>query len=165
MDQHIIGSELGREINVRAGDRRGLGESGVSETLGDGGSQETVMLLRLIGESEESEEEDSTNDRSPTLNLQWGGTKRSQVDEGPRELEDAGVSPVGVIPRDPWTDHTPHGVCDNIPGCKREGEAKIGGSQSDEAPVAAVSHVASGSKDIPELLSPLQEDTDCEDWR
>ena len=69
MNQRLFGSEMKRGMNIRVGDGRGLGESSVSETLGDGGSNEAVVLLRLISESEESEEDKRAKDGSPSSGL------------------------------------------------------------------------------------------------
>lgn len=65
----MFGSEMKGRISIRIGGCRALGESGESETLGDGGGQKTVILLRLISESEESEEDKRGNDGSPSTEL------------------------------------------------------------------------------------------------
>ena len=70
MDQHLFGSEMKRGMNIRIGDGRGLGESSDSETLGDGGSQKAVVLLRLLSEPEETEEDERAKDGSPSSGLQ-----------------------------------------------------------------------------------------------
>jgi len=48
---------------------------------------------------------------------------------------------------------------------QRDGETEVGGSQSDETPVATVSKVCVGSNEIPELLSPPHEGADGEGWK
>ena len=58
-----------------------------------------------------------------------------------------------------------HTVNDYGPKGQRDGETEVGGSQSDEAPVAAVSKVCVGSNEIPELLSPPHEGADGEGWK
>jgi len=72
---------------------------------------------------------------------------------------------VGVSPGDPWANLGPRGGRDDSPEGHRNGEAKVDGSQSHETLVAAVSQVASGGDEIPELLSSLHEGADGEDWR
>jgi hypothetical protein len=154
-----------RGMNIRIGDGRGLGESSESETLGDGGSQKTVVLLRLISESEETEKDECAKDGSPSSGLKRNCDDRSLVHQDPGVLEDTGVSPVGISPGDPWANITPHAVRDDTPSGQRYGETKVDGSQNNETPVTAVSHVASGGDEIPELLPPLHEGVDGEDWK
>ena len=72
------------------------------------------------------------------------------------------VSPVGIGPRDPWTNLAPPGVLDNTPDGYRDGEAEINGSHNNEAQVTAVSQLAAGD----EILEPVpcpDEHTDGED--
>jgi len=152
-----------REINIRIGDGRALCESGGSETLGDGGRKETVILLRLVGEPKESEEEERAKDGTPSNCLELGDLIRGENLR--RELEDAGVSPVGISPRDPRINRRGSGVPDDSPSGKWDGKGEIAGSQNDETPVAVESQHAGGGDKIPELLSPLHEGTDGEDWK
>ena len=90
-----------REISIRIQDGRTLSERGVPETLGDGGSQKTVVLPRLLGESEETEKDERAKDSSPSSELEYGGVTRLQGQHGPGYLNDMRVIPVGVSPRDP----------------------------------------------------------------
>ena len=150
-------------MNTRIGAGRALGEGGVSETLGDGGSQEPVVLPRLVSESEEAEEDESGNDAIPTRNLQDNDRERILAVQGPRELEDTRVPPVGVSPGDPRMSPQ-RSVRSEHPNVQWDGEGEIDTSQSNETPVAAVSQVAVGSDKISELLSPPHERTDGEDW-
>ena len=54
---------------TRTGGGRALGENGESEELGDRGSQKTIVPLRLVVESEESEEEVGAEDDTPSIHL------------------------------------------------------------------------------------------------
>jgi len=150
----------GTGLDHRVGAGHALGESGVSETLGDGGSQEAVVLFRLIGKSEETEEDERANDVGPSNALKRNDCVLAV--HNPRELEDTGVSPVGVSPGDPRA-NPQHSVRDNIPNSQWDGNDEIDGSQSDETPVAAVSQVAVVGDEISELLSPPNERTDGEE--
>jgi len=125
---------------------------------------QAVVLLRLLGKSEEDEEDDCTKNGSPSSDLNrvdadWVGYRDSW------DLVDTRVSPVDVSPGDPWVDLLPHTVKDDTRKGDRDGDTIVDGSQSDETPVAAVSHVCVGSDEIPELLSPPHEGTDGEYWR
>jgi len=152
-------------MNARIGVGRALGKSGVSETLGDGRSQKTVVLLRFISESEETEEDERGNDNSPSFHLIRIGHSRTLAVHDPRVLEDTGKSPVGVSPGDPRANIAPHSVHDDNAKGHRNGKDEIDGSQGSETPVTAVSQVAVGGDKILELLSPPHERTDGEDWR
>lgn len=125
---------------------------------------QAVVLLRLLGESEETEEDDCTKNGSPSSDL-----KRVDADRvGYRDswdLVDTRVSPMGVSPGDPWVDLLPHTVKYDTRKGDRDGDTKVDGSQTDETPVAAVSHVCVGSDETPELLSPPDEGADSEGWR
>jgi hypothetical protein len=77
---------------------------------------------------------------------------RGLVQHDSGELEDTGVSPVGVSPGDPWVNLAQQGVLDNTPNGQRDGEKQINGGQSNETPVIAVSQVAAGSNEIFALL-------------
>ena len=153
-----------RRIDIRIGDRRALGGGGGSETLGDGGGPKAVVLLRLIGESKESEEAERAKDGSPSIELKRNDGSHILLKHHRRELEDTGIPPVGISPGDPWTNLGQTGVRDNRPDGKWESEDEIDGSQNDETPVAVVSKRAIGRDEILELLSPLYERTDSEDW-
>jgi len=72
---------------------------------------------------------------------------------------------VGIGPRDPWINLQHRTVSDYGPKGHRDCETEVDGSQSDEAPVAAVSKVCIGSDEIPELLSSPHEGADGEDWK
>ena len=110
-----------------------------SQTLSNGGSQEAVVLLRLLSESEESEEDKRAEDGGPSRGLKQSDGNRTLVQHDSRELEDAGVSPVGVGPGDPWVNLFRLGVLDNTPNGQRDSEKQINGGQSNETPVTAVS--------------------------
>ena len=66
-----------------------------------------------------------------------------------------------VMPGDIWVDGALGSVRDDIPSGQRDGEAEINGGESDETPVTAVSQVGIGGDEIPELLSPLHECSNC----
>ena len=137
-------------MNARIGADRTLGESGVSETLGDGRSQNAIVLLRLISESEESEEDERGNDGTPSGNLTRRGKNRILTVHDPRDLEDTGISPVGVSPGDPRA-NVRHSVEDDNVKAHRDGKDEIEGSQGNETPVAAVRQVAVGGDEILKL--------------
>ena len=71
---------------------------------------------------------------------------------------------MGVGPGDPRVNLQYRTVNNYRPKGHGDGETEVDGSQSDEAPVAAVSKVCVGSDEIPELLSSPHESTDGEDW-
>lgn len=87
-----------RGINIRIGGGRTLGESCESQTLGDSGSPETVVLLRFVSESEESEQGERAIDGKPSVRLKPSDKSWILVYRDSGDLEDAGVSPVGVSP-------------------------------------------------------------------
>ena len=72
---------------------------------------------------------------------------------------------MGVSPGDPWVNLVSRTVNDGARKGYRDGDNKVDGSQSDETPVAAVSHFRVGSDETPELLSPPDEGADGEGWR
>ena len=73
------------------------------------------MLLRLISESEETEEDERAKDGGPSCGLKPNDGNWSQVQYDSGELEDTGVPPVGVGPGDPWVNRFRLGVLDNAP--------------------------------------------------
>ena len=152
-----------RGISIRIGDCRALCERGESETLVDGGGKETVILPGLIGEPKESEEAERAKDGRPSIYLKPSDLLR--VENLRRDLEDAGVPPVGVGPGNPWINVLKRGIRNENPNGQWDGNGEINGSQNDETPVAVESHHAGGGDKILELLSPLHEGTDGEDWR
>ena len=83
------GIKRGNDIRVRDGPA--LGESGISQTLGDSGSQKPVVLHCLIGKSEESEEQECAKNSSPSIDLKRSDESRVLVQQDPRDLEDARV--------------------------------------------------------------------------
>ena len=149
-----------RGISIRIGDCRALCERGESETLGNGGGKETVILPGLIGEPKESEEGERAKDASPSIQLKRNDLILSENLH--RDLEDTGVPPVGVGPGDPWINAST-GILDDSPSGQWDGNGEINGGQNDETPVAVESHHAGGGDKILELLSPLHEGTDGED--
>ena len=151
-----------RGINIRIGDCRALCECGESKTLVDGGGKETVILPGLIGKPKESEEEERANDGTPSIYLKPSDIMLAENLR--RDLEDTGVPPVGVGPGDPWK-NVNRGIRDESPSGQWDGNGEINGGQNDETPVAVESHHASGGDKILELLSPLHEGTDGEDWK
>ena len=149
--------------DIRSGDGRGFGESGVPQTFGDGGSHETVVLPRLVGEPEETEEDDDAKDGGPSGGLEQVDKDWGLVHDDPGELEDTRVSPVGISPGDPRANLRNSGICDDSPDGNGDGDAKIEGSQSDETPVPAVGQIGVGTDEIPELLASPHEGADGED--
>ena len=77
-------------------------------------------------------------------------------------LEDTGVPPVGISPRDPWKKRALK-ITGYNPTSNWNGKQEIDSSQKDETPVAVVSHRATGDETL-ELLSPLHKGKDSEDW-
>ena len=57
-------------LDVWVGDGHALSKRGDSEMLGNCGSQETVVLLCLAGEPEETEEGECAEDGTPSSDLQ-----------------------------------------------------------------------------------------------
>ena len=164
IDQHMRGSEMKRGINVRVGDGRALGEGGVTQTLGNGGRQEAVVLLCLISEPEEAEEHERAEDSSPSSGLEREAGDGVLVQQNLGKLEDARVSPVGISPGYPRSNVTPQDVSNDGPDGEGNGETEIDRGQSDKAPVTAVRQVGVGGDEIPELLSPLHERVNGETW-
>ena len=121
------------------------------------------MLLRLISEPEETEEDKRAKDGSPSSSLERIEDNGVLLQHDHGELEDTGVSPVGISPRDPWVNLTPHEVRGDTPNGQRESEAEIDGGHRDETPVATISQVSVGGDEIPELLPPRHEGTNGED--
>lgn len=161
IDQHMVGSETKGKIDIRVGDGRTLGERGVSKTLGNGGSKKAVVLPRLISEPEESEKDERAEDGRPSGGLKRYNESRAPIHEDPGELEDARISPVCVFPGAVWINNVQGSAGDDVPSGHRDGETEIYRGESDETPVAAVSQVGIGGDEIPELLSPLHEGSDC----
>ena len=152
-----------RRSDIRVGHGHALGERGVSKTLGDGGSQKTVVLHRLVGKSEETEKDERANDSSPSSDFERVDDIQPLLQHDPGELEDAGVSRVGVSPGDPRGNTRRDAQDDNSDGYG-DGEAEIDGSQSDETPVATVRQIYIGADEIVELLPPLHKSADGEGW-
>ena len=158
---HMGGSEMKkRGINIRIGDGRALGEGGVAETLGNGGSQKTIVLLSLISEPEETEEDECAEDGGPSGGLERIHYRRVFRQHDPGVLEDARVSPVCVFPRNVRVNGVQGCVHDDVPNCQREGEAEINRGQSDETPVTAVSQIGVGGNEVLELFSPPHKGSD-----
>jgi len=163
-DEHRKGNASLRartRLDQRAGHGPGLGEGCVSETFGDGGSQKTVVLQRLISESEEAKEDQGADDSRPSSDLERVNEGRVLVQQNPGDLEDAGVSGMGVSPGDPWV-NTGGDADDDGPNGNWNGEGEIDGGQSNETPIAAVSQVGIGADEILELLPPDHEGADGE---
>jgi hypothetical protein len=83
-------------INVRIGDTRALGKRGVTNSLGDGGSQSAIVLLGFVSESEEGEEDEGAENGGPSSGLEEINGNRALDQQDSGILEDARVSPVGV---------------------------------------------------------------------
>ena len=95
-----------------------------SETLGDGGSPKAVVLLRLISESEESEEDKCAKDDSPSIDLKHVVAKLP-VYQDPWNLVDTIVFPVRISPGDPWVNLVPRSVNNGSPNAYRDGETEV----------------------------------------
>ena len=160
--QYMFGSEMKRGINIRIGDGRTLSGGGGSETPGDGVSQEAVVLLCFVRESEEEEEDEGAKDGGPSSGLKPDDANRIQVQQDSGVLVDMGVFRVGVSPGDPRAHLAQPQVVDDSPSGQWDGEDKIEGSQNGETAVAVVNQVAFGGEEIPDLLSPPPESTDGE---
>ena len=83
------GSETKRGNDIRVGHGPALGEGCVSEALGNGASQKAVVLHGLVGETEETEEDERANDSSPSGDLQRIDETRVPFQQYPGGLEDA----------------------------------------------------------------------------
>ena len=101
-------SEMERCIDDWARGGLALDERGVSEKFCQGGRQEAVVLPCLLGESKETEEDESGKDGDPSFEFERENLIR--VQQVPGELENVRVSPVGVVPRNPWADTVPRGA-------------------------------------------------------
>ena len=121
-------SEIKRCIDDWARGGLALDERGVSEKFCQGGRQEAVVLPCLLGESKETEEDESGKDGNPPFELE--GENLIRVQQDPRELENVGVTLVGVVPRNPWADTVPRGARGDIPACYRDGEKVINGASA-----------------------------------
>lgn len=113
------------QIDPLAGGGCALGKSRVPKEFGESRSKEAVIFPRLTSESEESEEDECTKNNNPPIELQRINQGRAHCDPG--ELEDAGISPVSVVPGDPRADNTVLGVQDNTMKGQRDGEEEIYG--------------------------------------
>jgi len=147
-------------LDHRIGDCRALGEGRGSETLGDGGGQKTVVLLRFIGESEEGEEKERAKDDRPSIELKQN--VRIPVKQHHRDLDDTGIVEVGISPGDPRKNLGTGGVRDHQHKGNWDGHGDVDGGQNDETPVAVVSQHATGGGEISELFSPVHKGTDSE---
>ena len=127
IDQDMGGSEMNREINIRVGDGRALGERGVSKTLGNGGSQEAIVLPRLISEPEEAEEDESAKDGGPSGGLISINQIRVQVQYDPGDLVNTRIVRVYVFPGDVWCDWAHDEVVNDNPSGQGDGKAEING--------------------------------------
>lgn len=81
-----------------------------------------------------------------------------------RILLDTGVPLVDILPGDPWMDRVGGGDQDEIPKENWDSKDEVERSQYDETPVAVVGQRAIGGDESLELLSPLHEGIDGEDW-
>ena len=133
-----------------------------SEIFGNCGSQETVVLLCLAGEPEETEEDERAEDGTPSLNL-------DHVDEAPGE-RGPGIPPdlrifrMNVVPGYPSLGSTTERVLDNSPHGQGNGEAKVSGGHKHKTPVAAVGQAGISGDEILENLSPLHESSEGKGW-
>ena len=122
-------SEVKRGIGVRIEDGRTFGGSGVSETACNGVSQEAVVLLCFIRETEETEEDERAEDGSPSSDLKPNDVNQVLVQHYPRDLEDTGISRMGVSPGDPWVyPAAPHQGFDDRPSSQWDGKGEIEGN-------------------------------------
>lgn len=71
---------------------------------------------------------------------------------------------MGVLPGAVWLNLALRDVHNDVPSGQRDGEAEIDRGEGDETPVTAVGQVGVGGDEIPELLSPLHEGSDCQTW-
>ena len=133
-----------------------------SEIFGNCGSQETVVLLCLAGEPEETEEDECAEDGTPSLNL-------DRVDEAPGE-RGPGISPdlrifrMNGVPGEPSLGSATERVFNNSPHGQGNGETKVSGGHKHKTPVAAVGQAGISGDKILENLSPLHESTDGKGW-
>ena len=134
-----------------------------SQTLSNGGNQETIVFHRLASESKETEEDERTKDIGPLCDLKPCKRIRRLAQHDSGDLVDTGIFRVDAIPGDPWANASPD-VQDKKVSGQGDGETEIDGGQSDEAPVVAVSQVAVGGDQVFELLPSPREGTDGEDW-
>ena len=132
-----------------------------SEILGNCGSQETVVLLCLVGEPKETEEDECAEDGTPSTGLQ--PVDVDPAERGPGKLRDPRISQMCVGPGNPRLDIA-DGVPHNTPHGQRNGEAKVSGSQHHKTPVAVVGEAGISGDEILENLSPLYESTEGKGW-
>jgi len=84
--------------------RAGEGSGGDSNAFGDRLHGRTVVLLGLIGEAEESEENEGADDAEPAGEFEGGFQHGVHSPDHSGDLVDAGESAVGVGPADPGPD-------------------------------------------------------------
>ena len=132
------------------------------EILGNCGSQETVVLLRLAGEPEETEEDECAEDGTPSINLE--PVDVVPAERGPGIPPDLRIFRMNVVPGDPWLESTTDGVPNNSPHGQGNGKAKFAGGQYHKTPVAAVGKAGISGDEILENLSPLHESTEGKGW-
>ena len=128
--------------------------------LGNCRSQETVVLLCLAGEPEETKEGERTEDGTPSSDLQ--AIVAEPAERGPGKLRDPRISRMDVGPGE-WLEIV-DGVRYNTPQGQGDGEAKVAGGHKHKTPVAAVGEAGTSGDDILESLSPLHESTEGKGW-
>ena len=144
------------------GDGHALSKRCDSEMLGNCGSQETVVLLCLVGEPKETEEDECTEDGTPSFNLDT--VDEAPVDRGPGIPPDLRIFRMKVAPGDPSLGSTTEGVRHNSPHGQGDGEAKVSDGHKHKTPVTAVGKAGIGGDEILESLSPLHKSTDGKGW-
>jgi len=89
---------------------------------------QVVVLLRLISESEETEEDERADDRTPSRELKRAEYYRVVLIGGPWVIVDGLGFRVGISPGDPWVNHIHGTVHDDEPKGHRDGDTEIDGS-------------------------------------
>ena len=133
-----------------------------SEILGDCGSQETVVLLCLVGEPKETEECERAEDGTPSRNLDPADVVR--VEQVPGIFRDLRIFRMNVGPGGPWPGTATNGVRHNSPRGQGNGEDKVSGGHKHQTPVAAVGQAGISGDEVLENLPPLHESTEGKGW-
>ena len=131
-----------------------------SEILGNCGSQETVVLLCLVGEPKETEEGERAEDGTPSIDLRPVETDPAK--RGPGKLRDSRISPMDVGPGE-WLDRF-NRVLYNSPRGQGNGEDKVSGGHKHKTPVATVGRAGVGGDEILDKLSPVYESAEGKGW-
>lgn len=152
-----MGSELNGRINSLTGGGRILNKRGAPKEACEGGRQKAVVFLCLASESKETEEDERAVDCDPSIEFQRTDHNRTHCDPG--NLRDARVLPMGVLPRDPWSNFTLRGGQDDLVNGQRDSAEDVDGGQCSEAPVIAETQVC---VEVLDLFSPPQEGAECE---